>query len=116
VHDGTHNTSVGGVQEFVPKGLRLVQLRQKDLGSADELGRALRQHPRARFAVVCEAPPAPDEGSALARLQQLSGESGYTPVLTGVEGCMVFAMKERALHAHPCFACHSEVPSHLNFV
>lgn len=47
--------AVLGVQEFVPLGLRLVRLKQSDFGSIDELCRALRQHPRARFVVICQA-------------------------------------------------------------
>ena len=41
------------VQELCPRGVRLVRLLPGDVGSVDELGRALGQHPRVRFVVVC---------------------------------------------------------------
>ena len=40
------------MQEHCPRGVRLVRLLPSDVGSIDELGRALGQHPRVRFVVV----------------------------------------------------------------
>ncbi len=65
-------TTNGCVQELGPQGLRLVRLPASELGSIDELGRTLRQHPRMRFVVLCD-PFTFSASSAAAVVSALSG-------------------------------------------
>ena len=55
-------------------GLRLVRLPASELGSIDELGRTLKQHPRVRFVVLCD-PFQFSAASAAAVISALSGPS-----------------------------------------
>lgn len=81
------------LQDFGPRGLRIVRLLPRHLSSVDELGRALRQHPRVSFAVICapyepKSDAANDIKAAMSGMQHVAGIDScgtalYWPFLYG---------------------------------
>ncbi len=98
--------SLHALQDFGPRGLRIVRLLPKHLSSIDELGRALGQHCRVSFAVFC-VPKEPTSDATNDIVAAISGvQQGARSDCYGMSPCWAAIAFTRQAQCDASFDMH----------